>query len=107
MMPPSASDRAHELLRQMLGPEASFRDGQLEAIVASVEERARTLIVQRTGWGKSLVYFIASTILREPGARPTLLISPLLSLMRNQVEVARFASRCSAGRPSGLPREQA
>ena len=74
--------------RQMLGPEASFRDGQLQAIVASVEERARTLIVQRTGWGKSLVYFIASKILRERGAGPTLLISPLLSLMRNQVEAA-------------------
>jgi ATP-dependent DNA helicase RecQ len=55
---PSAADRAHELLVQMLGPGASFRDGQLEAIVDSVEERARTLIVQRTGWGKSLVYFI-------------------------------------------------
>lgn len=87
-MPPSASDRAHELLGQMLGPAASFRDGQLQAIVASVEERARTLIVQRTGWGKSLVYFIASKILREQGAGPTLLISPLLSLMRNQVEAA-------------------
>lgn len=88
VMPPSAADRAHELLRQMLGPEASFRDGQLQAIVASVDERARTLIVQRTGWGKSLVYFIASKILRERGAGPTLLISPLLSLMRNQVEAA-------------------
>jgi ATP-dependent DNA helicase RecQ len=88
VMPPSASERAHELLRQMLGLEASFRDGQLESIVASAEERARTLIVQRTGWGKSLVYFIASKILREQGAGPTLLISPLLSLMRNQVEAA-------------------
>src|SRR4051812_17317844 len=88
VMPPSAADRAHELLLQMLGPEASFRDGQLDAIVASVEEQARTLIVQRTGWGKSLVYFIASKILRERGAGPTLLISPLLSLMRNQVEAA-------------------
>ena len=88
VMPPSASDRAHELLRQMLGPERSFRDGQLQAILASVEERARTLVVQRTGWGKSLVYFIATKILRERGAGPTLLISPLLSLMRNQVEAA-------------------
>ena len=72
----------------MLGPEASFRDGQLEAIVAAVEDRARVLVVQRTGWGKSLVYFIASKLLRELGSGPTLLISPLLSLMRNQVEAA-------------------
>jgi hypothetical protein len=75
---------------------------QLEAIVASVDERARTLIVQRTGWGKSLVYFIASKILREHGAGPTLLISPLLSLMRNQVEAAeRIGIRVSSAFETG------
>ena len=88
MKSPTAS-RAEELLRVMLGPEAHFRDGQLEAIVATVDDRARTLLVQRTGWGKSLVYFIATKILREQGLGPTLLISPLLSLMRNQVEAAQ------------------
>jgi ATP-dependent DNA helicase RecQ len=86
-MTPTAA-RAEELLRAMLGPDAYFRDSQLEAIVATADERARTLLVQRTGWGKSLVYFIATKILREQGLGPTLLISPLLSLMRNQVEAA-------------------
>ena len=80
--------RAEELLRQMLGPDARFRDGQLDAILDTVDRRARTLLVQRTGWGKSLVYFIATKLLREQGLGPTLLISPLLSLMRNQVEAA-------------------
>lgn len=88
-MPASlVSNRAEELLREMLGADARFREGQLEAILATVEERARALLVQRTGWGKSLVYFIATKILREQGLGPTLLISPLLSLMRNQVEAA-------------------
>lgn len=86
-MTPTAT-RAEELLRTMLGPQARFRDGQLEAILATVDERARTLLVQRTGWGKSLVYFIATKLLREQGVGPALLVSPLLSLMRNQVEAA-------------------
>jgi ATP-dependent DNA helicase RecQ len=82
------SERAQELLMCALGPEASFRDGQLRAISAIVEDRARLLVVERTGWGKSLVYFLATQLLREQGAGPTLLISPLLSLMRNQLEMA-------------------
>jgi ATP-dependent DNA helicase RecQ len=81
--------RAEELLRTMLGPRATFREGQWEAISALVEGRSRVLVVQRTGWGKSLVYFIAAKLLRESGTGPTLLISPLLSLMRNQIEAAR------------------
>ncbi len=81
-------ERAHTLLQQMLGPGAMFRDGQWETIQALVEQRARVLLVQATGWGKSLVYFIATKLLREQGAGPTLLISPLLALMRNQVEMA-------------------
>ncbi|NMB95398.1 MAG: RecQ family ATP-dependent DNA helicase [Clostridiaceae bacterium] len=71
----------------MLGPEAEFRDGQWEAIESIIKGK-RTLIVQCTGWGKSIVYFIATKILREKGAGPTLLISPLLSLIRNQIDNA-------------------
>src|SRR5512140_799792 len=73
------------LLEQMLGPAAQFRDGQWEAIDLTANQRQRLLLVQRTGWGKSVVYFLAAKILRDAGAGPALLISPLLSLMRNQV----------------------
>ena len=76
------------LLRQMLGNESSFRQGQWEAIKTVAIDKKRALVVQRTGWGKSLVYFLATKLLREQGAGPTLLISPLLSLMRNQIEMA-------------------
>ena len=69
-------------------PDASFRAGQLEAIRELVENRRRVLVVQRTGWGKSAVYFIATKMLRERGLGPTLLISPLLALMDNQVDAA-------------------
>ena len=77
--------QASALLKQMLGPGADFRDGQWEAIDHVANRRERLLVVQRTGWGKSIVYFLATKILRETGAGPTLLISPLLSLMRNQI----------------------
>ena len=80
--------RAFALLRQMLGPQAQFRAGQSQAIEAVVERRGRALVVQRTGWGKSLVYFLATKLLRDQGSGPTLLVSPLLSLMRNQIEAA-------------------
>jgi ATP-dependent DNA helicase RecQ len=84
--------RATELLHRLTGnPDATFRDGQLEAIVALVERRERVLVVQRTGWGKSAVYFIATRLLRDQGAGATVLISPLLALMRNQVEMAERA----------------
>lgn len=80
------------LLQQLTGdPSATFRDGQLEAITRLVERRGRTLVVQRTGWGKSAVYFIATRLLRDAGAGPTVLISPLLALMRNQLEAATRA----------------
>ena len=72
----------------MLGSDASFRPGQLEAIEAVVRDSDRVLLVQRTGWGKSAVYFIATKLLREQGSGPTLLVSPLLALMRNQIEMA-------------------
>ncbi|NLN74906.1 MAG: RecQ family ATP-dependent DNA helicase [Armatimonadetes bacterium] len=66
-----------------------FRDGQWEAIESVVTHKEKLLVVQRTGWGKSIVYFLATKLLREAGAGPTLLVSPLLSLIRNQIEAAR------------------
>ena len=81
--------RALQLLRRGVGsPAAEFREGQEEAIRHVVEGRGRLLVVQRTGWGKSIVYFIAAKLLRERGHGPTLLISPLLALMRNQLAAA-------------------
>ena len=67
---------------------ASFREGQWESIEQLLQGN-RVLVVQRTGWGKSMVYFLATKLLRDQGAGPTLLISPLLSLMRNQLEAAQ------------------
>jgi ATP-dependent DNA helicase RecQ len=84
-------DEAHalELLRVGSGhPAADFRAGQREAIEAVCEPSSRVLVVQKTGWGKSFVYFIATRLLREAGRGPALLISPLLALMRNQIAAA-------------------
>lgn len=81
--------RALQLLR--IGSErtdANFRDGQEEAIRHIVESRGRLLVVQKTGWGKSFVYFIATKLLRDSGHGPALLVSPLLALMRNQIDAA-------------------
>jgi ATP-dependent DNA helicase RecQ len=69
----------------MLGSAVEFRPGQWEALDLVANQRRRVLVVQRTGWGKSIVYFLAAKILREAGAGPALLVSPLLSLMRNQL----------------------
>jgi ATP-dependent DNA helicase RecQ len=77
---------AQAALHALVGPTAEFRDAQLEAIEALVVAHRRVLVVQRTGWGKSAVYFVATRLLRARGAGPTLLVSPLLSLMRNQIE---------------------
>ena len=78
-----------DLLRAALNdPVARFRDGQWEAIDELVNRRGRLLVVQRTGWGKSAVYFIATRILRGRGLGPALIVSPLLALMRNQIEAA-------------------
>ena len=83
------AQRALELLRFSTGqPGTEFREGQEAAIRHIVEGRGRLLVVQKTGWGKSFVYFIATKLLREAGAGPALLISPLLALMRNQVAPA-------------------
>lgn len=81
-------DRAYELLEQSIGPNAEFRPDQWEAIRSLVRDKDRLLLVQRTGWGKSTVYFIATKLLREQGSGPTLIISPLLALMYNQVQDA-------------------
>ena len=82
-------NEALELLRRLTGdPASGFRPDQLEAIRALAGERGRVLLVQRTGWGKSAVYFIATRLLRDRGLGPTLLVSPLLALMRNQLEAA-------------------
>ena len=88
MMSVTVEDRATELLHALAGPGAAFRPGQLEAINDLVGDHARVLCVQRTGWGKSAVYFIATALLREQGAGPALIISPLLALMRNQIAAA-------------------
>ena len=81
--------RALELLRIGSGRAgATFREGQEDAIRHIVDGRGRLLVVQKTGWGKSFVYFIATKLLREAGNGPALLISPLLALMRNQITAA-------------------
>jgi ATP-dependent DNA helicase RecQ len=86
-------EAARERLRTLTAdPDAEFRDGQLRAIVDLVVDRSRVLCVQRTGWGKSAVYFVATSLLRSDPDRPagpTLIVSPLLALMRNQIAAAQ------------------
>src|SRR3954454_309825 len=84
-------ERAEEHLRALAGPTARLRDDQWTAIEALVVDRRRALVVQRTGWGKSAVYFIATALLRQQGAGATVIVSPLLALMRNQIEAAARA----------------
>ena len=80
---------AEQLLQRMLAnPAASFREGQWEAIDTLVNYGRKLLVVQRTGWGKSAVYFISTKIFRDRGRGPTIIVSPLLALMRNQVLAA-------------------
>jgi ATP-dependent DNA helicase RecQ len=89
MTAPTTTTAAGELLTRLAGPDATLRADQAEAIGALVDDRARVLLVQRTGWGKSAVYWIATALRRRAGAGPTLVVSPLLALMRDQVEAAR------------------
>ncbi|HEY5336246.1 MAG TPA: RecQ family ATP-dependent DNA helicase [Mycobacteriales bacterium] len=84
-----AEAEAH--LRALAGHEAALRDDQWRAIEALVVDRRRALVVQRTGWGKSAVYFVATALLRARGAGATVIVSPLLALMRNQVAAAARA----------------
>ena len=91
-------DAAHALRLLRAGteqPAAVFRDGQEDAIRHVVEGRGRLLVVQKTGWGKSFVYFIATRLLRSAGGGPALLVSPLLSLMRNQLAAAQRMGLCA------------
>ena len=83
----SLREDAEMLLAEIAGPGARFRPGQWEAI-SELLARKRVLVVQRTGWGKSAVYLIATRLLRSLGLGPTVIISPLLALMRNQIEMA-------------------
>jgi len=81
---------AEKLLKVAIDNQAAeFREGQWEAIDALVNQRKKMLVVQRTGWGKSSVYFISTRILRDRGLGPTIIVSPLLALMRNQIEAAK------------------
>ncbi|HEY7147411.1 MAG TPA: DEAD/DEAH box helicase [Streptosporangiaceae bacterium] len=82
---------AERFLRALAGPRARLRDDQWTAIRALVFDRRRALVVQRTGWGKSAVYFTATALLRARGAGPSVIVSPLLALMRNQIEAAASA----------------
>src|SRR3954470_882751 len=84
-------DEAERHLRALAGPDATLRDDQWRAIEALVVGRRRALVVQRTGWGKSAVYFVATALLRAQGAGATVIVSPLLALMRNQVAAAERA----------------
>lgn len=80
---------AEALLRTAIdNPDGTFRAGQWEAIDSLVNRRRKLMVVERTGWGKSSVYFISTRILRDAGAGPTIIVSPLLALMRNQIEAA-------------------
>ena len=85
-------DEAERHLRALVGSEeARLHDDQWAAIESLVVEQSRVLVVQRTGWGKSAVYFVATALMRGLGAGPTVIISPLLALMRNQIEAAARA----------------
>ncbi|WP_079063566.1 RecQ family ATP-dependent DNA helicase [Streptacidiphilus griseoplanus] len=83
--------RADEVLGLLAGDRARLREDQWRAIEALVVDRRRALVVQRTGWGKSAVYFVATALLRERGSGPTVIVSPLLALMRNQIASAARA----------------
>src|SRR5919197_3308114 len=82
---------AQRHLGALAGEGAVLREDQWTAIAALVAERRRALVVQRTGWGKSAVYFVATALLRAAGAGPTVIVSPLLALMRNQIDAAERA----------------
>jgi ATP-dependent DNA helicase RecQ len=97
---PTRAD-AQQLLEQLAGPGAVLRDDQWTAIEALVVGRRQALVVQRTGWGKSAVYFIAAKLLRAAGRGPTVIVSPLLALMRNQVAAAERAGVQAATINSG------
>jgi ATP-dependent DNA helicase RecQ len=87
----SLREEAERCLRALAGPSARLREDQWTAIQALARDRRRALVVQRTGWGKSAVYFVTTALLRARDMGPTIIISPLLALMRNQIEAAARA----------------
>src|SRR3990170_1863228 len=88
---PTRAEVAQRVIEAMAGPGARLRGDQEVAVAALCEPAARVLVVQATGWGKSAVYWAATAIRRAEGAGPTLVVSPLLSLMRDQVAAAARA----------------
>jgi ATP-dependent DNA helicase RecQ len=88
---PALREEAEQCLRALAGPSARLREDQWTAIQALARDRRRALVVQRTGWGKSAVYFVTTALLRARDMGPTIIISPLLALMRNQIEAAARA----------------
>jgi ATP-dependent DNA helicase RecQ len=89
---PEVRQRAEAHLRALVGrDDAVLYDDQWAAISALAVDKRRALVVQRTGWGKSAVYFVATLLLRAEGAGPTVIVSPLLALMRNQIAAAQRA----------------
>lgn len=98
-------DASAEILGELLGEGATFREGQYEAIEATMT-RSRTLVVQRTGWGKSLIYFICTRLMRQAGRGATIVVSPLLILMKNQLESAtRLGIRCEVLNKTTIERQ--
>jgi ATP-dependent DNA helicase RecQ len=90
--PSDVRQSAEAHLKALVGSEdATLREDQWAAIEALAVNRRRALVVQRTGWGKSAVYFVATLLLRDQGAGPTVIVSPLLALMRNQIAAAERA----------------
>src|SRR5687767_9684121 len=87
-MAPMSITTLERVIAAMAGPDASPRADQTRAVAELVEGRKRVLVVQATGWGKSAVYWAATAALREQGAGPTLVVSPLLALMRDQIAAA-------------------
>ncbi len=98
-------EKAERVLAALAGSDARLRDDQWTAIRALVVQRRRALVVQRTGWGKSAVYFVATALLRAAGSGPTVIVSPLLALMRNQIEAALRAGVRAATINSANPDE--
>jgi ATP-dependent DNA helicase RecQ len=86
-----ATEQLQQVIARLAGPTATPRDDQVEAVFAIVQPAARVLVVQATGWGKSAVYWAATAALRSIGGGPTLVVSPLLALMRDQVSAAERA----------------
>ena len=95
-LPDARAATAQRVIAAMAGPDARLRDDQVTAVAALCEPAARVLVVQATGWGKSAVYWAATAIRRSEAAGPTLVVSPLLSLMRDQVAAAARAGLTAA-----------